>query len=350
MSHPLARLRRVTDGSAQSSRVRQNRAGQRAEQLQRMAAAQRGLLAVAQLDAMGMGKHARRAAVQAGRLGLVRRGVYQLPGTPELWENRALAAVIGAGGTVAGGDSGAVVSHFSAARLWQLIRPGSRWWSDCIELTGPRMARLEGVRSHVGVVGPVDRNTRRSVPVTSVARTLLDLAPRLDEAALAVLVDVALRGRLVDLGLIDWTIKAHRAPNGSCSPGSGSLERVVAARRRSPTPSANAWEAEMDRLWDRLGLPPAERQYWIVTPHGSYRPDRALVHQRIAVDWNGYRYHGSRSQFDFDSDRRGHLIEASWLPLDFTSNSTPEHICRTVLAASRQREYLLERTPRPRLQ
>ncbi len=97
----------------------------------------------------------------------------------------------------------------------------------------------------------------------------------------------------------------------------------------------------MDRAWDRMGLPVAARQHWIRTPHGSYCVDRALVELKIAIEWNGYEYHGQRGRFDRDSDRRGHLLEAGWLVLDFTSRSSIEHIRRTVLAAVAQRRQVL---------
>ena len=89
----------------------------------------------------------------------------------------------------------------------------------------------------------------------------------------------------------------------------------------------------MDDCWEKWGLPLAERQYRIVTPWGRYRPDRAIPELKVAIDWNGYDAHGGRRSFDYDSNRRGHLAAIGWLPLDFTSRSTPEHICRTVHAA-----------------
>lgn len=91
-----------------------------------------------------------------------------------------------------------------------------------------------------------------------------------------------------------------------------------------------------------MGLPPARRQYRITVAGGrSYRPDRAILDARIAVDWNGYGPRGTRSQFDYDSDRRPRLAGVGGLPLDFTSRSSPELICTTVLQSYRERLTLL---------
>jgi very-short-patch-repair endonuclease len=97
----------------------------------------------------------------------------------------------------------------------------------------------------------------------------------------------------------------------------------------------------MDRLWEQLGLPRAERQYRVRVGRRTYRVDRAIVALKIAVEWNGFDPHGFRSNFDNDSDRRAALAAAGWHCLDFTSRSRPDVICRAVEALVAERRRLL---------
>ena len=72
----------------------------------------------------------------------------------------------------------------------------------------------------------------------------------------------------------------------------------------------------------------------------SYRLDRAIPDLQIGIEWNGYAYHGTRSGFDHDSDKRADLTAAGWLILDFTSRSKPQRIFQAVTAAIAQRQHL----------
>jgi very-short-patch-repair endonuclease len=93
-------------------------------------------------------------------------------------------------------------------------------------------------------------------------------------------------------------------------------------------------------LWDQFGLPAAERQQKVRTRWRTYVIDRAIVELKIGVEWNGRDSHGTRSGFDYDSDRRADLVAAGWLMLDFTSNSSPARIRRTIIKAVEDRQAL----------
>jgi very-short-patch-repair endonuclease len=97
----------------------------------------------------------------------------------------------------------------------------------------------------------------------------------------------------------------------------------------------------MDRMWDQLGLPAAERQHRIQIGRRSFRVDRAIVELKIAVEWAGFDPHGQRGNLDRDSQRRALLTAAGWCCLDFTSRSSPELMARTVSAVVAERRRLL---------
>jgi very-short-patch-repair endonuclease len=82
-------------------------------------------------------------------------------------EGRWMAAVLASGPE-------AVLSHHSAAALW-LIRPDSR---SIIDVTTPRKSRSwKGIRRHHSVLPADEVTVEEGIPVTTVPRTILDLAP-----------------------------------------------------------------------------------------------------------------------------------------------------------------------------
>ncbi|HEU4599706.1 MAG TPA: hypothetical protein VFS26_08160, partial [Solirubrobacterales bacterium] len=67
----------------------------------------------------------------------------------------------------------AVLSHWSAAALWR-IRPNSR---ETIDVTVAHRSRSsELIRRHIARLPPDERTVKAGIPVTSVPRTVLDLA------------------------------------------------------------------------------------------------------------------------------------------------------------------------------
>ena len=86
-----------------------------------------------------------------------------------------MAAVLAAG-------EGAVLSHRSAGALWGV----REWSSERAEVSAPRRRRpRDGIVLHEVCLAPDETTTHDAIPVTTPARTLLDLAPVLDEHALA---------------------------------------------------------------------------------------------------------------------------------------------------------------------
>lgn len=299
------------------------------EELYAAAAGQHGLLKTSQLRELGVSPQRQTRWIQVGRLIVVRRGVYRLRGAPDTWRSKAMAAQLAAGDR-------SVLSHTSAGVLWGLL--DHRAQRGTLELTGPTVRRLERVRFHRHYLDPRETTVRHSIPVTTAERTLLDLGERFGPELLGRLVDVGMRRRTVRLDEMGRLADEHA---GRGRPRLEAVRSVLADRREGYDPGANDWELSMDRHWDDWGLPPAERQHAIHVGRRIYVPDRAIVDLKVAVDWNGYEYHGSRSRFDHDSRRRAELAAAGWFPLDFTSQSSPELICQTVLSVVDQRRRLL---------
>jgi hypothetical protein len=195
--------------------------------------------------------------VGAGRLLWVRRGVYRLRGVEPTWQSAALAAVLAAG-------EGAVLSHRSAAVLWGLLDRHRE--SGPLEVIVRSQCRLDGVRAHRHRLAPAETTRRLAIPVTTAERTLLDLAQSIPEGELGRLCDEALRRRLTTLARLQAVVDAHR---GGGRRRLRPIQAVLADQVPGYDPGANDWEQRMDRLWDQLGLPPAERQYRVRVGGGA---------------------------------------------------------------------------------
>ena len=98
----------------------------------------------------------------------------------------------------------------------------------------------------------------------------------------------------------------------------------------------------MDTLWARLGLPAAERQYWIRAGGQRYRVDRAIPHLRLAVEWVGSEYHAQTGRYRRGRLRISDLALAGWEVLEVTPGWAPERIRRTVMGKVAERQLLLE--------
>ncbi len=122
---------------------------------------------------------------RSGRLELIHRGVYGLPQTAEVPLAAETAALLACG-------EQAVLSHHTAATLWR-IRPGL---ARPVHVTLPGKGGCpapEGVIVHrSSTISPADVRIRDGLPVTSPARTMLDVAATLTDRDLERLLDEAL--------------------------------------------------------------------------------------------------------------------------------------------------------------
>jgi hypothetical protein len=160
----------------------------------RVAARQGGVVSVAQLHAAGLGRGAIHARARAGRLVRVHRGVYavghaQLTAVGWRW-----AAVL-----ACGGPSRAALSHQSAAVVWDLLPSPAKF--DVTTLGAAH--GTASIRVHRGALTANDITTIDGLPLTTVARTLVDLATTLTPHQTERVVHRAEHLRLLDTRSLD---------------------------------------------------------------------------------------------------------------------------------------------------
>lgn len=136
----------------------------------RIAERQHGVVTAEQLREVGIDKSAVTRRVKAGRLHRLHRGVYAVGHRAPSWHGRWMAAVLAC-------DEGAVLSHHSAAVLWELLRPIDGPIHVSVPTTTGRISR-QGIRLHRcprslpgATKSPSPRSSARST--TSTAASLL---------------------------------------------------------------------------------------------------------------------------------------------------------------------------------
>jgi very-short-patch-repair endonuclease len=236
--------------------------------------------------ALGLGKSAIADWVAKGRLHRVHRGVYVV-GYPNLTRNgHFMAAVLACG-------DGAALSHFSAAVLWGMLSGDGR-----VHVTVPRDRERRGLVAHRAPLPIGDLAKRANIPVTTPARTLVDLADVAPPRTLERAMDEAEFLRLDCTGL---------APRRGRR-GSGVLSSVLAVHRPGSSRTRSHLEELFIALCDRHQLPRPEVNVSI----GGYECDFAWREQRLIVETDGAAAHGTRAAMRRDPQKDADLMVAGW--------------------------------------
>jgi len=267
-----------------------------------LASRQHGVVAKRQLIALGVGAGAIKHRLGVGRLHRVHAGVYALGHIALSADGHRMAAVLAAG-------PDARLSHRDAAALWDL-RPTAH---TRIDVSVPR----SGLRSRPGLNihctatwHPDDCANRRGIPVTSVARTLLDVAEVVSRRALRQMFEEAERLRVVDVRAIEAVVA-----RGHGRRGVGALAAVLAeARTRPLSDTRSELERRFVDLVEATGLPPPATNVLVE----GFLVDAVWPQRRLVVELDGGRYHHTRAAFERDRIRDAALQVAGYRVLRIT--------------------------------
>jgi very-short-patch-repair endonuclease len=253
-----------------------------------LAGRQHGVVAWSQLRELGMPRQVVRARGRARRLYEVHRGVYAVGHEALTWRGRLVAAVYACG-------PGALASHRAAGALHGLVRAGR------IEVTVPHGRRARpGIQVHRSrAISAEDRTRIDGIPLTSVARTLVDLADVLTDDRLAKAIRQAEVLRVFDLEALQSAATPGRR-------GEHRLHRALANYQPEPHLLRSKAERRLEQLTRQhnLGQP-----QFNVNIHGhevdAYWPEANLV---LEVD--GASTHFTKSAFHADRRRDRALAAA----------------------------------------
>jgi len=281
-----------------------------------IAARQHGVIAAAQLQKLGVGKNGITRRVKRGQLHRIHRGVYAVGHRGLSLHGLFMAAVLACG-------PGAVLSHVSAAVLWELLRPIDGPAHISVPSTSGR-ARRRGIHLHRtpslnpqpepspspscsqqegGRRGRLLTTHRHNIPVTSVARTLEDLRG-----------STLLAPRLLRRATRQAELKGYR------------LERLVTDRTRSDL------ETLFLDIVHRYRLPHPEVNVRL----GRWTVDFLWRDQSVVVETDFWGYHRGSVAFEDDHARDLDLRSAGCTVLrydDTQLESEPERVAADVAGA-----------------
>jgi len=243
----------------------------------RIAERQHGIATSAQLVSAGLSPAAIAKRVRAGRLHRVHRGVYAVGYPAVAREARWMAAVLACG-------PGSLLSHRSAAELWELLRPAE----GPIEVTVPtqngRRRRANLVIHRCAALPPTAHTVRNLIPVTAPWRTIEDLRgavpPRLHRRAIR----------------------------------QAEVRRFALGPRTDGDRTRSDLERDFLRLCRRHRIPPPEVNVRI----GRWTVDFLWRAERVVVETDSWRFHGGSIAYEDDHVRNLDLRRGGYTVFRFT--------------------------------
>jgi very-short-patch-repair endonuclease len=249
-----------------------------------------GVVSRAELLAAGVTPDAIRGRIERGLLIPLYRGVYAVGHRALTQHGRWRAALLAVG-------EGAVLSHRSAGHAWSVAGEGST-----IDVSVPANRRGgAGIRLHRALLPPDEVTELDGLPVTTIGRTLIDLAavlrPHQLERALR---DVETR-RLGDALALDSLLTRHRGRRG-----------LAALRVALHTDLAAVTRSELEDRFLRFcrsrRLPPPASNATLL----GFEVDLLWREARVVGELDGYATHAGRMAFEADRDRDRRLVAAGW--------------------------------------
>jgi len=256
--------------------------------------------------------------LRSGRLLRLHRGVYAVGHARLRREGHWLAAVLAVG-------PGAVLSHRDAAGLHGL-RPANHVRTDVTTTRQPRT--IDGIAIHrTRVLDEEDVTTVHGIPITTVARTLVDLAGAVPHDHLTRAVREAERQRTFDLRQVEAAMARMRGRRG---PGHRALRAALAeAAAFEHDHTRSPLEDVFLRLVRSNGLPLPSTN----APVEGFEIDAVWRTQRVAVELDGWTDHQTRRAFETDRERDATLTAAGWRVVRFTYRqvtSRPDLVAQTL--------------------
>lgn len=236
---------------------------------------------------------------------------------------------------------GAAVSHRAAAPLLRMIgfEPG------LVELTVPRGRRRLGPGIiHRHPLSKVDLTNVDGIPVTTPARTLIDLAAVAPIEVVEEVLDDSMRRGMVSMPLLRRRVAAIGRQG---RPGIAAMRLLLDSRDPAAAVPESVFERRFLRTLSREGLPPPVLQHEIRADDRFVAVvDFAYPEARLAIEADGYRWHSGRLRWDRDRARRNELTLLGWRIIHVTWTDLT---LRAVETARTIRTALADRLARPDL-
>jgi very-short-patch-repair endonuclease len=213
-------------------------------------------------------------------------------------EGRWMAAALASG-------SDAVLSHWSAAALWG-IRPSSRTRIDVTVTHATRSSKL--IRRHVSALPDDEVTVEEGIPVTTVPRTIFDLAATEPVDVVKALLREAEFRELHDR-LSLWDLVERY-------PGRRGIRKVKVALEALKDEPVDERKSRFEECFapflDRHNLPRSRFNQWILVGDKRFQVDCLWAEERQIVELDGWEGHKTRTAFREDRARDRRLRVAGY--------------------------------------
>lgn len=303
-----------------------------------IAAQHHGLVRTDLADAVGVRASVLARRAEAGVLERLDHSIYRVAGSPDTLSQRLLLACWQTGRT-------ALVSHRAAAMVWGLDGFERAPLEVLIDRAAPHRRARRGLIVHrMDGIEDRDRSLRAtSVPVTSVERTLLDLAGVVPPRRLEQALEDAHRRSLCSFDqvanrFVRWARQGRR--------GVGALRPLLADRVDEQVPTASELERQVLLLCRGAGIEDPVGQHPVDLGDTTVFLDLAWPDRLLAVECDGMFTHGTNLQLPWDAERQNQLQLRGWLVLRYTHRQirTDPDQCREEI----RHAYLARAAPLPR--
>jgi len=270
-----------------------------------LAGRQYGVVSRAQLVEIGMSRSAIDRRIRTGRLHLLHPGVFTVGHRVICREGCWLAAILHAG-------EGAVLSHRSAAELWGVCRVRDRGPIDISSRRSSRSSAL--IRRHQIDHTPDELTIRRRIPVTTLARTLFDVAADLHPEAFEAAVREAEYLHRFHLKGLERLLELYPGRRGAAT-----IRACLRRLGRGPRGRTRSrLEVKFAALLSRTNLPRPALNALLDFDGFKVEADCLWRRQKLIVELDGGQAHRTRAAFESDRERDRRLQAAGWRAIRVT--------------------------------
>jgi very-short-patch-repair endonuclease len=268
------------------------------EAVARLAERQYGVVARSQLLALGLGADAIDHRLQRRRLHPLHRGVYAVGQRQLRREAHWMAAVLACG-------PGAVLSYLAGGAHWQLVRDRG----PC-DVTAPSARRSRsGIRVHEAELPADEMTVHHGIPITTVPRTLFDLAAVIPQRQLERAINEAEVLHLWDELSLDHLLRRYPRHKGNRA-----VRAALQKRREGSSATKSDLEEMFLALTDAAGIPRPEINAMVE----GFEVDAVWRDAHLVVELDGRDTHGTAAAFERDRERDRALQVAGWRPVRIT--------------------------------
>ncbi len=303
--------------------------------LRRFAEHHYGVFRSSDLYSMGVDKDQIRSLCAGGVLRHETRGVYRLAGVPWSWQADLLAFCWAQ-------YPNGFASHQSAARLWGVSGFKGRMVHVIVPMHSRRKRHQAGFKLHESRKLPLsDRTVLDRIPVTSPARTVVDVAVYGSQADVDHAMESMQRMGHCTIDDLESTI-ARLA--GAGRRGNKKLKLALGRQGGREQFIDSKSNSDMRSRLVEAGLPEPEMEFPVIAEGSNYSLDLAYPPKKIAIECVSVAFHLRQESYDRDTRRRNALLNEGWIVLEFTWQQVhhqPDECVATVAQALRNRiDYL----------